>query len=277
MTDPQVRRVPWRDLVSVSRLETIRELLISLPWLAGSLWCASRAHLNPVWFLAALPLSFVFFLAALRQVHNGYHNAIGISRRATNWFLLLMSGVMLGSLHAIKFNHLQHHRHCLDEHDVEGSSATMSAVGALCYGPLFTVRLHCNALKNAPEHYQLWVRSEIAISVAIVLAALTTGIPWLQYHATVMLFAHCLTAFFAVWTVHHDCDRSHLIARTVRGRMQAWLTFEMFYHVEHHLFPAVPTCHLPALAARLDRAEPELQTARVLPAAIDPPAAVLSD
>jgi fatty acid desaturase len=26
----------------------------------------------------------------------------------------------------------------------------------------------------------------------------------------------------------------------------------MFFHVEHHLFPAVPTCHQPELARWLD-------------------------
>src|SRR5688572_13116929 len=35
------------------------------------------------------------------------------------------------------------------------------------------------------------------------------------------------------------------------------------YHVEHHLFPAVPTRKLPVLAQRLDLAAPELVTKRV--------------
>jgi len=34
----------------------------------------------------------------------------------------------------------------------------------------------------------------------------------------------------------------------------------MFYHVEHHLFPTVPTCRLPVLAERLDTVAPELKT-----------------
>jgi len=37
----------------------------------------------------------------------------------------------------------------------------------------------------------------------------------------------------------------------------------MFYHVEHHLFPAVPTCKLPILARRLDAVAPELATSKV--------------
>ncbi len=41
------------------------------------------------------------------------------------------------------------------------------------------------------------------------------------------------------------------------------LTFNMFHHVEHHLFAAVPTGHLPRLARRLDAAAPELPAKRV--------------
>jgi len=33
---------------------------------------------------------------------------------------------------------------------------------------------------------------------------------------------------------------------------KAFVTYNMFYHVEHQLFPAVPTCELPILARRLD-------------------------
>ena len=52
-----------------------------------------------------------------------------------------------------------------------------------------------------------------------------------------------------------------------RVRSVPWLksavSFGMFYHLEHHLFPRVPTCHLPALAERLDQGVPELPRKRV--------------
>ena len=41
------------------------------------------------------------------------------------------------------------------------------------------------------------------------------------------------------------------------------MTLGMFFHVEHHLFPRVPTCHLNAVAQRLDAAAPELSQMRV--------------
>jgi fatty acid desaturase len=88
-------------------------------------------------------------------------------------------------------------------------------------------------------------------------------VPVLRYHVVAMAIGQCLTAFFAVWTVHHDCDRSHFIARTLRSRWKNLLSYSMFFHVEHHLYPKVPTCHLATLAGRLDLAAPELQTRKV--------------
>ena len=52
-------------------------------------------------------------------------------------------------------------------------------------------------------------------------------------------------------------------ARTIRNALKARLTYSMFYHVEHHLFPSVPTCRLHVLAQRLDRVAPELSALRV--------------
>jgi hypothetical protein len=44
------------------------------------------------------------------------------------------------------------------------------------------------------------------------------------------------------------------------GRWINLFSYGMFYHTEHHLFPAVPTCRLGILAARLDTAAPIFTT-----------------
>ena len=74
-----------------------------------------------------------------------------------------------------------------------------------------------------------------------------------------MFCGELLMAFFAVWTVHHDTHNHPEIARTQRGFWKNKLTFSMFYHMEHHLFPAVPTIKLPELAKRIDEVLPELK------------------
>jgi fatty acid desaturase len=53
------------------------------------------------------------------------------------------------------------------------------------------------------------------------------------------------------------------LARTQRSIWKNLMSYEMFYQVEHHLFPAAPTPRLPELAARLDRAMPHLSREQV--------------
>lgn len=260
LADTRVRSVPWRDLVPLSRWQVVRELALPLPWLAGSLALAGHG----LWSLA-LPLSFMFFLTGLRQVHNAYHHALGLPRAATEGVMFAWSVLMLGSMHAVRHNHLRHHRHCLDDDDVEGRCARMPGWQALLTGPTFPLRMHHHAWVQGGRRLRRWMIAELAATVLLVVAACA----WreaaaLRYHVLAMAAGQCLAGFFAVWTVHRGCDPAHVIARTSRGRLLNWATFNMFYHVEHHLFPRVPTCRLPELAARLDAAAPELRRARVL-------------
>ena len=252
--------VAWKDLLRLSKLEVIHELSLSLPWLAVS--CLAAAH---EYFLLALGASFMFFLTGLRQVHNAYHYALGISRRATEFVMFVLSILMLGSMHAVQLTHLLHHRCCLTEGDVEAASSRMPGWKAVLVGPLFPLRLHGKAFEMANTRQRRWIRAELAANLAFVaIVFLVLQIRWLQYHVAAMLMGQCLTAFFAVWTVHHDCEPRGHFARTIRNRAKALVTYNMFYHVEHHLFPAVPTCKLPILARRLDEVAPELALKRVL-------------
>jgi fatty acid desaturase len=84
-------------------------------------------------------------------------------------------------------------------------------------------------------------------------------IHFLMYHIFIMVLGEFMMAFFAVWTVHHDTHDSPEFARTQSTNWKNKLTFSMFYHLEHHLFPAVPTIKLPELARRIDRVLPELE------------------
>lgn len=259
MARPARPSIEWKDLARLSRLETARELTLSLPWLLAS-WAFSSRGL----YALALACSFMFFLTGLRQVHNAYHYALGIPRRATEWVMAAMSVAMLGSMHAIQLNHLRHHRHCMDVEDVEAISARMPAWKAIAFGPVFPVLLHRKALQAANTRQRRWILGELAANAGLVAATIAVdGAPWLRYHVAAMAAGQCLTAFFAVWTVHHDCEPEGVFARTIRHRFKALATYNMFFHVEHHLFPAVPTCKLPRLAERLDAAAPEWGSRRV--------------
>ena len=257
--DPRLRNVPWSDLLSLRRHEIAHELTLSLPWLLASL-AAAHWRLYPLALLA----SFMFFLTGLRQVHNAYHYALGVPRAATEWVMLALSVLMLGSMHAVQVNHLRHHRYCLGEEDVEAMSARLPAWRALLLGPWFPLRLHHAALQVGSPRQRRWIGVELlanAVWIALVFAFLDNRV--LEYHVMAMALGQCLTAFFAVWTVHHDCSDGAFPARTIRNPLTARLTYAMFYHVEHHLYPAVPTRRLPILARRLDRVAPDLGALKV--------------
>lgn len=254
--DTRLRVIDWHDLVPVTRAEILYELLLPVGWLAASL---ATAHWG--YYAIALAISFMFFLSGLRLVHNAFHSALGLSRRMTSAVLCAMSLVMLGSMHAIRFNHLQHHRLTLGEGDVEGRSAEMPAWRALLFGPYFPILLHITAFRVGDRKLRLTIAGQLLLNLAwvwFVFRAVNSSM--LRYHVFAMLAGQCLTAFFAVWTVHHHCDRTHYIARTLRHRIKNRITFNMFLHIEHHLFPRVPTCHLPELSRRIDRVAPELRS-----------------
>ena len=243
----------------MSAARTALELTLGLPWLAGMWACARQG-----WWAPSLALAFVWFLVGLRLVHDAFHQNLGLSARGHDALLWVMSALMGSSMHAIRFNHLRHHKHCMDEReDVEAWSARLPAHKALLYGPYFPLLLHAHAWRRGKRGLRAWMALELGTLGALGALAWALRLELLGWHLGVMLVGQCLTAFFAVWTVHHDCDRSHFIARTIRGRLKSVMTFNMFYHVEHHLFPQVPTYNLPKLARRLDEHAPELSQRRV--------------
>src|SRR5439155_18466156 len=227
--------IEWRDLAATTPADAIRELLLPAPWLFGSLILAAQ-ELYPL----ALTASFVFFLTGLRVVHGAFHYSLGLPRRATDFVMFTFSLAMLGSMHAVQWNHLRHHRHCLAEDDIEAMGARRSAWGALLLGPRFPIRLHRAALAGAHTTKRRWIAAELGGNLAVavlVFGMLSPGV--LGYHLLAMMAGQCMTAFFAVWTVHHGCSRAGPLARTVRNRFRAVVTFSMFFHLEHHLFPQV--------------------------------------
>jgi fatty acid desaturase len=253
LRDPRVRAVAWRDLVTLRPEERLRELLLPLIWLLLGL-LAARSGL----YALALLGSFYFFLTGLRLVHDTFHRNLGLPGWVNEAVLAGLSVLMLGSMHAVRLTHLEHHRDCLGPEDAEGATARRSAASALFCGVLFPFQLHRQALRRATRRQRRWIVGELVLNGIWIAAVLGSGSRVLRCHVLAMAVGQSLTGFFAVWTVHHDCDRWHQLARTLRHRLKSAMVFGMFYHLEHHLYPRVPTCHLPRLAERLDQAAPEL-------------------
>jgi fatty acid desaturase len=242
----------------MTRLEIAHEVTICLPWLAASI---------ALYSLGFIPLgmvgSFFVFLTGLRLSHGCQHYQLPIARHWQDMILFALSVVMLSSMHAVQATHLNHHRHCLGDEDFEGAIARRPMWLALLTCPLFPLQLHAEALRLARPNKRRWIVAEIATILAVI--AMFPFLPGaLQWHVMAMLVGECFVGFFAVWTVHHGCD-NHVPYRTLRSNWLNRLFYNMFLHTEHHLFPAVPTCHLHRLAQRIDQATDKYRHVLVFP------------
>jgi fatty acid desaturase len=255
-----LRAIEWRDLVALTPLEKAWELGLGLPWLILSLWCYGGG-----WWWAGLACSFYVFLTGLRQSHNAQHYSLGLPRRLQDCVLFALSLLMLASMHAVQVTHLHHHRHCLEDADGEGATARLPWWRALLVGPLFYTRLHLSACRLGNREKRAWIAREL-IGIVFVIGFTFCLPAWsaLRWHVAAMLAGECFTGFFAVWTVHRGCG-VHEPGRTQRGRWLNLISYSMFFHAEHHLFPAVPTAHLAELAGRLDAVMPQIGQRPVLP------------
>ena len=259
--DQAARRVRWRDLVPMRPVDGLVECLHPLPWLAAS-WLAAHHALWP----AALACAFMFFLTALRLNHEAIHHNLGFPPRGHRVVLHGLSMVMLGSNHTVAFNHLRHHAHIDTPRDIEGKCGRMSLAQVLAYGPRFPVECHRETWREGGPAWRSKLAIDLGLNLVIPGVGLASGWQALWFHVGAMLAAQCLTALFAVWITHRGCAEDPLAARTQRNRGVNFATYIMFFHLEHHLFPAVPVRRLPVLAARLDEAAPwiERQAGRVV-------------
>jgi beta-carotene hydroxylase len=101
------------------------------------------------------------------------------------------------------------------------------------------------------------------------LAAVGAGVPlWpraplLLVYATMMIVGSWVYPLLTVYLPHRDYGDTPLTqTRTLRGRIIPAIFLELTYHLEHHLYPQVPSHNLAELARRLD---PFLERAGVRP------------
>ena len=265
-----INTVQWQDLRSLTRGQVAYNVILPYPFLLLSWWFASQS-----WYVLACGASYLFFAAAFRQAHDGYHHSLGTGKRTTTGILLLLSVLLMTSLHSIRATHMEHHRNPLGDNDIEGSLAKVSWWQAMLGGVTYRLGIYRQGLRLSSRRNQRIAYLEfgliaLVIVTALVLSVFSITVPVIAmltqvliYHLLTMMLANASVGIIAVWGVHHDCNET--IARTERNPLINLLTFNLLYHVEHHLFPAVPSNHLSQLAKRLDVAAPHLTKAHVLP------------
>jgi beta-carotene hydroxylase len=219
------------------------------------------------WWWLTPPVMFGIFVAVVTATHDVVHRSIGLGRRATAVWLFLLGLVLLESGHAYSATHTQHHRRFPAEDDPEGYPAELSLAGAVCYGPVFLVRLWWWAFGRAKGQpgQRAWLLAEASAPFAALAGGvvLLPATPALLYYAVMAIVGSWVYPLLTVYLPHHDHGPTPLTqTRTLRGRLVPALFLELTYHLEHHLYPQVPSHHLPELARRL---QPTLAAAGVRP------------
>jgi fatty acid desaturase len=200
--------------------------------------------------------TFAFFMLSLRVTHGVYHRSVGLSGVWNDWYMFLISALLGGSMHAIAVTHLYHHRHPLEPGDVEGEIAHHSFLAALWRSPIYPFRIHSAALKQGNARERAWIIAELLI--ATLMQFLIWGViesDALKLASISMWIANALVPMVGIWSVHVGCEsHEHWLARTSRWQWMNQVFAHMLFHLEHHLYPAVPARQLHVLAARLDQA-----------------------
>lgn len=91
-----VRSIVWQDLRQLTGRQIAYNIILPYPFLLLSWWFASQS-----WYVLACGASYLFFAAAFRQAHDGYHHSLGAGRRLNTAILLLLSVLLMTSLHSI--------------------------------------------------------------------------------------------------------------------------------------------------------------------------------
>jgi beta-carotene hydroxylase len=239
---PDLLRLPrWR-----------RALSLALPFV----WCGAYFVFAALgWWPAA-----VFALVALSFVtygstsHDLVHRNLGLPRVVNDVLLSVLELLALRSGHAYQAAHLHHHACFPHPDDVEARDAGRSFLYALVDGFVFPFRLWRWAFRNARPR-RAWVVGEGIACVALTGAslALVPITPVFAVYALLMIAGGWIIPLTTAYLPHDPSGAGEVFqTRRYRGLVASVLGLEHLYHLEHHLYPAVPHQHWPKLARRLD-------------------------
>ena len=254
-----------RDLLTVPRCRIAFSLALPFVLVAGYFLLAS-AGLWPLAVACVVALSFVTFGSVS---HDLVHRSLGLPRRGNEAFLTAIELLMLRSGRAYRLSHLNHHARYPHGDDPEGAAAHGTALASLLGGPIYFIRLWVWAFLEHSAHRQRLLTEALAggvLAIGAVAVAEFTVIP-LVYIA--LAYGGTWVVPFATSFVPHTPrgDGSLGQTRRFRGWAARALAFDHLYHLEHHLYPAVPHHRWRALARRLD---PHLDRAGVPAVALGP-------
>lgn len=238
------------DLLHVSRTRLLLTLSAPFILMAGYAFFSS-VHMWPIAVLFVMALSFITYGSTS---HDLVHRALKLPRRTNDLLLSIIELLSLRSGTAYRLSHLHHHANLLSHDDIEGESAHHNLWYAIISGPAMQLRLWLWAWRNHPP-----MRNRLLIELLSIIALITLSVVAIRWSPAPLVYT--LLVITGSWTfpvitvfIPHNGHASESLAKTrlFRSRFAQLITFDHLYHLEHHLYPAVPHQHWKKLANRLD-------------------------
>jgi beta-carotene hydroxylase len=240
-----VIRVPrWRLMVS-----------LTTPF---ALVCGYFCFANSGWWVLAVSCVIILSFVTYGSVsHDLVHRSLGLSRWLNDLFLCAIELLLLRSGRAYRLAHLNHHAHYPDPNDdPEAVAAHGSLWRAFRHGPLFFITLWWWAIRRHPAHRTRLFFEAAAISGLSIGAIVYAIVGWSDVPVVYFLLVYLGTWVVPLTTAYipHNPRGDNPLSQTRRFRGWALriIAFDHLYHLEHHLYPAVPHIHWAELARRLD-------------------------
>ncbi len=248
------------DLIDLTRRQ--RVTAVGLPFAcAGAYFAFAAAGWWPAAVFAVVALSFFTYGSTS---HDLVHRSMGLPGRANELFLCVVELLAVRSGHAYRAGHLHHHATFPHADDIEGAAARMTWFGALVDGLTLQPRVWWWAVRRGGKD-RAWVVGE-GVACAVVVAgsvALAPVTPVFLVYVALVVAGSWVIPLATSYVPHDPAGADELTqTRAFRGRVASVLALGHLYHLEHHLYPAVPHQNWPELARRLD---PHLHRAGVRP------------
>jgi beta-carotene hydroxylase len=248
------------DLLRINSFQ--RVVTLATPFICVAVYIIF-AHLR-LWPLAVLSLIYLSFVTYGSISHDLVHRTLGLWRPANEVFLTLIEVLAFRSGHAYRLAHLHHHARFPHDDDIEGQAAKMSLLRTLFEGMIFQPRIMIWAAARHHRNHPLVI---IEIAMVLFLFTLcflaTPATPIFAVYAVLMIMGSWVIPLVTSYIPHNPAGQT-VLSQTLlfRGKIASLIAMEHLYHLEHHMYPAVPHHNWPKLAHRLD---PYFKTAGVIP------------
>jgi beta-carotene hydroxylase len=223
------------------------------PFIAAGLyfWLAFHGH----WVLAVACVVYLSFCTYASTSHDLVHGAFRLPRPLNDLLLSTIELLCLRSGFAYRRTHLYHHRAFPGKDDIEASIAYGSFWNMLLLSPLHQARLWRWSFREAAWRGKVRLLIEAALAGVFMAFAILTllNTPVYLVYAVLVIGGSWFYPLATVYLPHDPHGTSKTSeTRMFRGRLVDTLSLGHLYHLEHHLYPAIPHQNWRELARRLD-------------------------